>query len=91
MFQRSENEPTLYIKKKENDSLIFGIYVDDIIYMGSSQFVIDEFKLSIILEFDVRYWGMLHYFVVLKFIKVITLFLLLKRNSCSICLKSLIY
>ena len=43
MFQRSENEPTLYIKKKKNANLIICIYVDDIIYMGSSQYHIDEF------------------------------------------------
>ena len=31
MFQRSENEPTLYIKKKENNILSIYIYVNDII------------------------------------------------------------
>ena len=31
MFQRSENEPTLYNKKKENNILIIYIYVNDII------------------------------------------------------------
>ena len=36
VFRKSENKPTLYIKKKENDNLIIYIYVDDIIYMGSS-------------------------------------------------------
>ena len=37
MFRKSENKPTLYIKKKEHDILIIYIYADDIIYMGSSQ------------------------------------------------------
>ena len=33
LFQRSDTELTLYIKKKENDILVICIYVDDIIYM----------------------------------------------------------
>ena len=57
MFQRSENEPTLYIKKKENDLLIICIYVYGIIYMGSSQYLINEFKLSTMSEFDMTDLG----------------------------------
>ena len=66
MFQRSENEPTLYIKKKENDIFIICIYVDDIIYMGSTQYLINEFKLSIMLEFDMTDLDLLHYFLGLE-------------------------
>ena len=51
-FQRSENGPTLYIKKKENNILIICIYIDDIIYIGLSQYLIDEFKLSMMSKFD---------------------------------------
>lgn len=37
-FVRSENEPTLYVKKYENGGfLVVCIYVDDMIYMGSSE------------------------------------------------------
>ena len=66
MFQRSENDPTLYFKKKENDILIICIYVDDIIYMGSSQYLIDGFKLSMISKFDMIDLGVLHYFLGLE-------------------------
>ena len=63
LFQRTENEPTLYIKKKENDILINCIYVDDIIYMVSSQYHIDEFKLSMMSKFDNTNLSLLHYFL----------------------------
>ena len=66
MFQRSENEPTLQIKKKDNDILIICIYVDDIIYMGSSQYLINEFRLSMVLELDMTDLGILHYFLGLE-------------------------
>ena len=65
MFQTSENKPNIYIKKKENDILNISIYVDDIIYMGSSQYLIifvDEFKLSMKSEFNMIDLGILHYF-----------------------------
>jgi len=36
-FERSANEPTLYFKRQgDNDFLVVCLYVDDIIYMGSS-------------------------------------------------------
>lgn len=45
-FERSVNEPTLYKKKEKgsNDMLLVCLYIDDIIYLGSSQLLIDEFK-----------------------------------------------
>ena len=44
-FKRSDNESTLYKKMKEsNDILLVCIYVNDIIYLGSSQSLLEEFK-----------------------------------------------
>ena len=40
--------------------------MDDIVYMGSSQYLIDEFKLSMISEFDMTNLGILHYFLGLE-------------------------
>lgn len=52
-FMRSENEPTLYIKTQGTTStLILYIYVDDIIYMGSSQDMLDEFKTSMMETYE---------------------------------------
>ena len=45
---------------------LFFIYVDDIIYMGSSQYLIYEFKLSMMSKFDMTDLGILHYFLGIK-------------------------
>ena len=66
MFQRSENEPTLYIEKKENEIHIIDIYVDDIIYLGSSQYLIYDLKLSMMSEFAMKNLGILYYFLGLE-------------------------
>ena len=69
MFQRSKNEPTLYMTKKNNNTLIICIFIDGIIYMGSSQYLItfiDEFKLSVMIEFNTIDLGGLHYFLSLE-------------------------
>ena len=43
-FKRSANEPTLYFKRQgEHDLLVVCLYVDDIIYMGSSESLITGF------------------------------------------------
>ena len=43
--------------------LFICIYVDAIIYMGSSQYLIYEFKLSMMSKFDVINLGILDYFL----------------------------
>ena len=46
-FERSANEPTLYAKKGSNGGLLLVcVYVDDIIYMGSSNSLVTKFKES---------------------------------------------
>lgn len=43
-FKRSENEPTLYLKKYgTNNFMVVCLYVDDMIYMGSSESIVDDF------------------------------------------------
>lgn len=65
-FRRSESEPTLYVKVKGNDVLIVCGYVDDMIYMGSSNALVREFKESMMSEFDMTDLGLLHYFLGLQ-------------------------
>lgn len=43
-FQRSPSEATLYIKLRNEESLIVSIYVYDIVYTGSYAMSIEEFK-----------------------------------------------
>ena len=44
-FERSMNEHTVYKKRlRKNEILLVCLYVDDIIYMGSSQTLIEDFR-----------------------------------------------
>lgn len=57
-FVRSDNEPTLYVKgSKLSDFLIVCVYVDDIIYLGSSQNLFEEFRSSMTKEFEMTDLG----------------------------------
>lgn len=69
-FVRSENEPTLYVKRsKQFGFLIVCVYVDDMIYLGSSQKLIEEFKSSMTKEFEMTDLGKLQYFLGLEVIQ----------------------
>jgi len=66
-FERSKNEPTLYVKKYEkNDLLLVCLYVDDMIYMGSSYSLVCDFKSSMMKTFEMMDLGVLHYFLGLE-------------------------
>ncbi|KAG6433701.1 hypothetical protein SASPL_105316 [Salvia splendens] len=66
-FERSANEPTLYAKKGNNGSLLLVcVYVDDIIYMGSSNSLVTEFKESMMNMFEMTDLGLLNYFLGLE-------------------------
>lgn len=69
-FERSSNEPTLYTKltKLQGSShiLLLCIYVDDIIYMGSSQEMISDFKATMMQRFEMSDLGLLRYFLGLE-------------------------
>ncbi|PKA46730.1 Retrovirus-related Pol polyprotein from transposon TNT 1-94 [Apostasia shenzhenica] len=68
-FQKSANESTLYTKVKENEILIVCVYVDDIIYTGSSQVLMKEFKYKMMQEFEMTNLGSLHYFLGLQILQ----------------------
>ena len=67
-FHQSESEPTVYLKVKVADMLIVCVYVDDIIYTGSSITLINEFKEIMMHEFDMSDLGLLHYFLGFQFL-----------------------
>ena len=74
-FHQSESEPTLYVKMKGTDVLVVCVYVDDIIYTGSSNFLIKQFKDSMMHEFDMSDLGMMHFFLAFKLCKLMMVFL----------------
>ena len=54
---RSENDLTLYVKKKDkNDFIIICLYVDDIIYTSLSVFLVDEFKSQMMNVLEMSCW-----------------------------------
>ena len=66
-FTRSENEPTLYVKRRdESEFLIVCLYVDDIIYLSSSSSMLTEFKESMMQQFEMTDLGRLKYFLGLE-------------------------
>ena len=63
----SKNEPTLYLRQQDNnDFLVVCLYVDDIIYMGSSHSIVVEFKSSMMSRFEMTDLGLLHYLLGLE-------------------------
>ena len=68
---RSENEPTLYVKKEgKSDFFIICLYVDDIIYTTSSNPLLDKFKSQMMNGFEISDMGLLHYFLGLEVYQV---------------------
>ncbi|KAL3506653.1 hypothetical protein ACH5RR_032035 [Cinchona calisaya] len=62
-FERSKNEPTMYVKKCQHDLLIVCLYVDGMIYMGSSYSFICEFRSCMMTKIEMTDLGLLPYFL----------------------------
>jgi len=59
----SKSEPTLYFKKQVDDILFVCLYVDDLIYVGSSSNLNDSFMDTMMSEFEMKDLGLMHYFL----------------------------
>ncbi|KAL0348980.1 UNVERIFIED_CONTAM: Retrovirus-related Pol polyprotein from transposon RE2 [Sesamum angustifolium] len=62
-FRRSLSEPTLYIKSQGNDTLIVSLYVDDLIYTGNNEKMIQDFKEDMMKTFEMSDLGLMHFFL----------------------------
>eukprot|EP00253_Pinus_taeda_P030275 PITA_30275 len=62
-FEKCEGEPTLYIKEKDGKLLIVVLYVDDVIFTGNDDYLIENFKTVIKEEFEMTDMGLLSYFL----------------------------
>ncbi|KAI5355055.1 hypothetical protein L3X38_007950 [Prunus dulcis] len=63
-FEKSLSEATLYTKTRgENEILIVSIYVDDIVYTGNNQEMLDEFKEDMKEKYEMSDLGLLHHFL----------------------------
>ncbi|GKC26312.1 integrase [Tanacetum coccineum] len=66
-FERSPNEPTLYVKRQGTEGIMLvSLYVDDMIYTGSSLQLISEFKEAMMKKFEMSDLGKLSYFLGLE-------------------------
>ncbi|GKD17878.1 retrovirus-related pol polyprotein from transposon TNT 1-94, partial [Tanacetum coccineum] len=66
-FERSPNEPTLYVKKQGTEGIMLvSSYVDDMIYTGLSLQLISEFKEAMMKKFEMSDLGKLSYFLGLE-------------------------
>jgi len=62
-FEKCEGEPTIYIKEKDGKILIVMLYVDDVIFTGNDDYLIENFKSVVNEEFEMTDIGLLRYFL----------------------------
>lgn len=68
-FIRSSNEPTVYPKKHcSTDVLLLCLYVDDILYMGSSEDMLFKLKETMMITFKMSDLGPMRHFLGLEVI-----------------------
>eukprot|EP00253_Pinus_taeda_P007460 PITA_07460 len=62
-FEKFEGEPTLYINETDSKILIVVLYVDDVIFTGNDDYLIENFKAVMKEEFEMTDMGLLRYFL----------------------------
>ncbi|KAL0416925.1 UNVERIFIED_CONTAM: Retrovirus-related Pol polyprotein from transposon RE1 [Sesamum latifolium] len=62
-FNRSASKSSLYIKNFGENFVVVCLYVDDLIYFGTNQSIVDEFKKKMMKDFEMTYLGLMQYFL----------------------------
>ena len=65
-FIKSNYEPLLYLKQSDSNTIIVGVYVDDLIVTSSSSVGIEKFKEEMTREFDMSNLGFLSSYLGIK-------------------------
>jgi Reverse transcriptase (RNA-dependent DNA polymerase) len=65
-FKQCPFKTIIYVKSRKDKLLIIALYIHDLIFMGNSQRLIDEFKRVMKLEVEMTYLGMMRYFFSLE-------------------------
>ena len=61
-FTKSKEDSNIYYKVFDECLMILFLYVDDI-FLTCEEQIIDECKKNIATEFEMKYLGMMHYFL----------------------------
>lgn len=62
-FKKCPSEHTLFTNTREGNILIVSLYVDDLIFTRSNEVMCDEFKKSMMLEFEMSDLGKMRHFL----------------------------
>ena len=62
-FDKCEGEPIVYVKEKDGKLLIVVLCVDDVIFTGIDDYLIEQFKTVMKEEFEMTDMGFLRYFL----------------------------
>jgi hypothetical protein len=65
-FEQCPYEHALYVKKNGSNILLVSLYVDDLIFMGSNDQMIKEFKSTMTREFEMTDLGLMRFFLGLE-------------------------
>ncbi|VVA41703.1 PREDICTED: Retrovirus-related Pol poly from, partial [Prunus dulcis] len=79
-FYRSPSEATLYTKMSTSGILIVSLYVDDIIYTGSSKEMMAAFKNDMMRQYEMTDLGLLHHFLGLGVLQIDTCIFLYQKK-----------
>ena len=64
-FTKSKADPNLYYKVEDSGPVILLLYVDDLILTGNEK-LFAECKINLASGFEMKYLGMMHYFLGLE-------------------------
>lgn len=62
-FSRSSYDHTLFIKREGEKYIIVSIYDDDLISAGNDELLLEEFKQSMMQEFEMTDLGLMRFFL----------------------------
>ena len=81
-FEQSQNDYSLFIKKKGNTVLFLLVYVDDMVICGNCETEIEHFKSFLQNKFKIKDLGELKYFLGIEVLKDSNGICLNKRKYC---------
>ena len=64
-FTKSKADPNLYFKVMNDEPIILLLYVDDLFLTGNEKQIV-ECKKKLAEEFEMKYLGLMHYFLGLE-------------------------